>query len=353
MSSIILDCDLMKFPNSGLYYYCLNLGLHVNQLLEEQNETKMALYVHSQQKHAFGEQNKVIIEHKYHRFFKPFIWDCRVWHAPFQTGRIVPYYNKSVQVVLTIHDLNALHEGKDLKEQRSSLARTQHLIDRSSVIVCISEFCKKDVLKNLDVGDKPVYVIHNGTQEMAEPRLGKNSYKPQRPFLFGIGYVNRKKNFLALLPLLEQNPDLELVIAGRLDEPDYVSFMQKQAKGRKVEERLHILGPISESEKAWYMKNCKAYMHPSLAEGFGITVVEAMGFGKPLFLSNLTSLPEVGGDVAFYFKSFDPSHMQQVFMEGMQEYSKNGLANRIQARGKLFDWRRTAQEYINIYKSLL
>jgi glycosyltransferase involved in cell wall biosynthesis len=353
MSQIILDCDLMKFPNSGLYYYCLNLGVHVNELLEEQGLSRMAMYVHRSERHTFGPRNNVIIEHRYHRFFKPFLWNCRIWHAPFQTGRIIPYHNKSIQVVLTIHDLNALHEGKDIKEQRSSLARTQHLIDRCSVIVCISEFCKNDVLKNLNVGDKPVYVIHNGTHQLSEPVLGRNSYKPQRPFLFGIGYVNRKKNFSSLLPLLEQNPDLELVVAGKLDEPDYVSFMQKQARGRKVDDRLHILGPVSENDKAWYMKHCKAYVHPSLAEGFGATVVEAMGFGKPLFLSNLTSLPEVGGDVAFYFKNFDPAHMQQVLMEGLDTYSMNGLADRIRERGQLFSWKRNAQQYVDVYKSLL
>jgi glycosyltransferase involved in cell wall biosynthesis len=353
MGQIILDCDLMKFPNSGLYHYCLNLGVHVNPLLEEQGLPKLEFYVHRKDRAAFGPNNKVIIEHKRHRIFKPFLWNCRIWHAPFQTGRIIPYRNKSVKVILTIHDLNALHEGKTVREQRESLERTQHLIKRSSVIVCVSEFCKDDVLKNCEVGNKPIYVIHNGSRHVEQPVLGINSYQPKRPFLFGIGYVNQKKNFHTLLPLLEHNPDLELVVAGRLDEPDYVSFMYKQAKGKKVEERLHILGAISESEKAWYMKNCKAYVHPSLAEGFGLPVVEAMEFGKPIFLSNRTSLPEVGGDVAFYFKSFEPTHMQQVLMEGLHTYSLNGLSDRIRERGKLFDWSRSAQEYLKVYKSLL
>jgi glycosyltransferase involved in cell wall biosynthesis len=353
MGQIILDCDLMKFPNSGLYHYCLNLGLNTNPLLEEQGLPKMEFYVHRKEQTAFGPTNKVIIEHKRHRFFKPFLWNCRIWHAPFQTGRIIPYRNKAVQVVLTIHDLNALHEGKPVREQRESLARTQHLINRSSAIVCVSEFCKNDVLKNCDVGNKPVYVIHNGANQTDTPFLGPNSYMPQRPFLFGVGYVNQKKNYHSLLPLLEQNPDLELIVAGRLDELDYVSFMQKQAKGRKVEDRLHILGPISENDKAWYITNCKAFVHPSLAEGFGLPIVEAMEYGKPLFLSNRTSLPEIGGDVAFYFKSFEPCHMQQVLMEGLNTYSLNGLADRIRERGKLFNWTRSALEYIKVYKSLL
>src|SRR5699024_4292864 len=98
------------------------------------------------------------------------------------------------------------------------------------------------------------------------------SYKPRLPFLFGMGYVNRKKNFHVLLPMLRDN-DYELVIAGRLDEPDYIYAIIEQAREMGIEERVHLLGPVSEEEKAWYFKNCLAYMHPSLAEGFGAPVV--------------------------------------------------------------------------------
>jgi glycosyltransferase involved in cell wall biosynthesis len=352
MSKIILDCDLMKYRNSGLYYYCLNLGVHVNKLLEERGEEPMRFYVPPEERYTFNEGRDTIVEKRYHRFLKPFLWDCKVWHAPFQSGRMIPGAGSSVKVVLTIHDLNHLHEGKPLKEQRESLQHTQALIDRSDVVVCISEFCRSDVLKHLEVKDRPVHVIHNGTPDLQAPQLTALSYRPRRPFLFAIGYVNRKKNFHVLLHLLECT-DAELIVAGRLDEPDYVQVMKDYARRKGLEERLHILGPISDGEKAWYLKHCKAYVHPSLAEGFGATVTEAMAFGKPLFLSHLTSLPEIAGDVAFYFKNFEPDHMQQVFLEGMHYYSLNGLARRIIERGKVYNWRKKAAEYIAVYHSLL
>jgi glycogen synthase len=94
-------------------------------------------------------------------------------------------------------------------------------------------------------------------------------------------------------------------------------------------------------------------MLPSLAEGFGIPVVEAMKFGKPVFLSNLTSLPEIGSDVAFYFNSFKPDHMLSVFNEGMTEYKRNGLANKLIKRGNEFCWDEKAAQYIDVYRSLL
>ena len=121
---------------------------------------------------------------------------------------------------------------------------------------------------------------------------------------------------------------------------------------RVLSERLHILGPVSEDDKAWYYSNCLAFMLPSLAEGFGAPVVEAMRFGKPLFLSDLTSLPEIGADVAFYFNSFDPENMQQVFSEGITEFKKNGLSKRIMKRGNEFNWENSAEKYLKIYQSL-
>jgi glycogen synthase len=77
-----------------------------------------------------------------------------------------------------------------------------------------------------------------------------------------------------------------------------------------------------------------------------------MSCGKPLFLSSRTALPEVGGDVSFYFNDFHPDHMQQVFAEGMKEYRANGLWKRIINRSFQFNWEKAAKKYIEVYRSL-
>jgi len=351
---IILDCDLMKYPDSGLYHYCLNLGTAIHSLLEKDGEAGIAFHVPPVEARSFGPDALHIIEKKsVWNFFNPFLRGCTIWHAPFQSGRILPDKKKypRIKVLLTIHDLNPLHEGKPLDEQRKSLAHTQSLIGKSDALVCISDFCRNDVLKNCDIGDKPVYVIHNGTHKVHLPQLNGKSYRPSRPFIFGMGYVNTKKNYHVLLPLLK-NEDIELVIAGRLDEPDYIDRMKRQAIQMGVSDRLHILGTVSEGEKGWYLQNCLAFVHPSLAEGFGAPVVEVMQFGKPLFLSSLTSLPEIGGDAAFYFSSFKEDHMQEIFYKGMEQYQKNGMAEQIKKRGMQFDWKEKAKEYLKVYQSL-
>ncbi len=354
MKEIILDCDLMKYPYTGLYYYCLNLGNYVQRMLSKSEELGMGYYLPNAGANVFDKRENSIIEKKYHRLFKPFLWNCRIWHAPFQSGRILPdrQKNKHVKILLTIHDLNCLHEGKSLQEQKDSILRTQQLIDKSDALVCISDFTKSDVIRHCDIRNKPIYVIHNGPNEFQQPLLSHLSYRPSRPFLFGVGYVNRKKNYHVLLSLLKNIEDIELVIAGRYDEPDYISVMQQQAEEWGVNDRLNLLGPITENEKAWYFKNCRAFVHPSKAEGFGLPVVEAMLFGKPVFLSNLTSLPEIGGDAAFYFSSFTEKHMQEVFHLGLSRYDSNGMASLISKRGKEFNWEKSAAKYLEVYKSL-
>lgn len=357
MAKIILDCDLMKHPYSGLYYYCLNLANSAQKILDADNKgLAINYYVPANEKAAFNRPENCIIENPgLHKFFRPFMWDCTIWHAPFQSGRMFPRKDKkrNLKIVLTIHDLNALHEGQPKEVQERSLAHTQKLINQSDAIVCISEFAKNDVLAHCDVGSKPIYAIHNGIHNVHIDDTSMRAVKPQRPFLFGIGYVNTKKNYHVLLPLLRQNPDLELVVAGKLDDPNYIESMRQTASEWGIADRFHLTGPVSDAEKAWYMSNCLAFMHPSLAEGFGLPVVEAMQFGKPLFLSNKTSLPEIGGDVAFYFHDFNPDHMQHLFQNGLKQYEAGNLKEKILQRGKDFSWEISARKYVDVYYSLL
>ena len=354
MARIILDCDLMKFPHSGLYSYCQQLGEHINRLLAEKNQPLMKMYLPPRKKLMLSPEPYHLVEQKWHKLIQPFLFDCRVWHAPFQSGRILPDKKRfpNLKVVLTIHDLNVLHEGKTEAIQRKSLAHTQALIDRSDALVCISEFTKNDVLTHCSTRDKPLYVIHNGVSKLAEPTRDVVAYKPVREFLLGIGYLNQKKNFHVLLPLLHSNPDLELILIGHHDDPIYVSQMRNQAQSSGVENRLHLLGTVSEDDKIWYLRNCKALLHPSLAEGFGLPVIEAMQFGKPVFLSQLTSLPEVGGEAAFYFPSFNSNDIQETYCQGMKIVESSNRKEAILSHAARFGWEISARQYLAIYESL-
>ena len=120
-----------------------------------------------------------------------------------------------------------------------------------------------------------------------------------------------------------------------------------------VNERLRLIGPISEAEKSWYYQNCYAFAFPSLSEGFGLPVAEAMSVGKPVFLSDKTALPEIGKDVAFYFSDFNEVRMQNVFISGMELYKKNTAWQKGSGNAALiFCWQKAASQYIDLYRSL-
>lgn len=355
MSRIILDCNLMKYSHSGLYHYCQQLGNHINQLLKAQDQPLMQMYLPPRRKLKLPSEPYHLVEQRWHKLFRPFLEDCRVWHAPFQSGRILPNKKRypNIKVVLTIHDLNVLHEGKPEDVQQKSLAHTQSLINQSDAIVCISKSTRSDVLAHCNVGDTPVHVIYNGLNKVPDQAGESTAYRPTRAFLLGIGYQNKKKNFHVLLPLLQSNSDLELLLVGHHDDLAYVNQMRQLAQGLGVSERLHLLGTVSEADKAWYLKHCKAFLHPSVAEGFGLPIVEAMRFGKPVFLSMATALPEIGGEAAFYFPSFEAEVIQHVYEQGMAIYARTPRAEAIIQQAARFTWEESAKQYIAVYQSLM
>lgn len=351
MHRIIFDCERMKYPDTGLYHYCLNLGRYLEQNINHKTEQLYFYTPPGQQDWSLNRSNH-ITQNPLHKYILPPFKGFDIWHATYQNTHYMPMLNRSIKVVLSIHDLNFIYdEKKSAAKKEKYLRYLQKLIDRSDAIVCISEFSRQDVLTHCDIKNKPLLVIHNGTNLLSHPELTPESYRPIKPFLFSIGVMNRKKNFHVLLPLL-QDSKMELLIAGKYDDENYLTFMEKRSRELGVESDVRMLGPISENEKAWYFNNCRAFAFPSISEGFGLPVVEAMSVGKPLFLSDRTALPEIGGDVSFYFKDFHPDHVRRVFDSGMRTYNANGLRERIKARGSSFCWHKSAKEYLDLYRSL-
>jgi len=352
MNRIIFDCERMKYDNTGLYHYCLNLGNHIRKQIDPASE-RLTFYSPFGLQNLFGKNSDHIIQTELHKFRLPALNKFAIWHATYQDSYYIPFRNKKIKVVLSVHDLNFMYDSsKSASKKQRYLRRLQMLIHRADVIICISEFTKKDVLFYCDVQNKPVHVIHNGTNTLTQPQLLKQSYKPVKPFIFSLGTVTPKKNFHTLLPLIHGQQHMELVIAGRIDDAGYYQSILDKAESMGVSKKIKLVGPISESEKSWYFNNCCAFAFPSTAEGFGLPVTEAMSVGKPLFLSQKTALPEIGGDVAFYFENFSGAHMNETFVAGMKQYTRFKMQDEIIKKGKEYCWDNAAQEYWNIYRSL-
>jgi glycosyltransferase involved in cell wall biosynthesis len=351
-SKILFDCERMKYPHTGLYHFCWELG---QELIAQTEGTglEIDLYAKKKVQQQFASRPGYLEQSALHKFLMPNLDQWRLWHATHQATDYYP--GKDVMAtVLTVHDLNFLHETHRSKQKKTrEIDKLQRKLDKADRVVAISEFVAKDLKENMQLDPAKLQVIYNGcniksTKTLAEPRV-----KPGADFLFTIGTVVPKKNFQTL-PALLQNNSLQLFIAGAIHDKQTQQHIVDQATALGVADRVFFTGPISEAEKYWYYQHCRAFVFPSLMEGFGLPVVEAMAFGKPLFLSTLTSLPEIGGNLAYYFQSFDPEQMQMDLQEGLAVYDAHpALVAKIMLRSQDFSWKASAKSYLETYQQIL
>lgn len=290
--------------------------------------------------------------------FAPF--RCRkkygIWHSVNQHTKIEPA-RADQPYMLTVHDINFIAEDKG-DRLKFRVNQFKEKVNRSRAIVYVSEYAKQSTHDYFDIPDIPEHVIYNGNT--IHELVGQSSFCPHKketgsnPFIFTIGHLLEKKNFHTLIKMLRFLPDLNLVIAGNT-KTKYGQFLKRLIQDYRMEHRIRLLGNISETEKIFYYRHCLAFAFPSLREGFGLPVLEAMTFGKPVFLSTESSLPEIGGKYSFYWKNFDPESMAKVFISGMSVYenNKNRYAQAYMERSQLFSWQEAARQYVNIYKSIL
>lgn len=347
MKTVLVEMEKLKNPHSGLGQVCYHLGTHFNRLKPQ--GLQIEYYLPPSQQGIFGHQSTTVKQSPLHKFFSLNSDRYQVWHCLHQNSNYLPS-NKKTKLILTIHDLNFLEKYKGLK-RALKLGTLQKRVDRAHTLTVISKFTEKMVREHLDIGDKKIHVIPNGNslEFIANPK--KPDFIHFNNFIFTIGIITKKKNFHTLLPLLQKNPDLHLVIAGSFKDGYATELLQTAAK-LKIDSRLHLPGTVNNEQKNWLYQNCKAFVFPSLTEGFGLPVVEAMSVGKPVFLSQLTSLPEIGGAEAFYWPNFEAESMNQIFQNGLREFNAERSARSI-TWTKQFSWEAAAQAYLKLYSEMI
>jgi len=335
----------MKYPFTGLYYFCFELG---KNLLRHHKNTFDFLFLKSK-KGEIPAHWPAISFRKWDELRHPHL-PGDLYHGTWQMTKIIP--RRPIKFVLTIHDLNFLYTDKSPAKKKKLLAKIQKRIDRADAITVISDYVRNDVLKHLRTDGKPLYKIYNGVELKAFPDFDQPHYRPSRPFLFTLGTVLYKKHF-HVLPRLLPGTDYELIIAGIQPDKDYVSQIMEEARQYGVDDRVKLIGPVSDEEKYWYLDRSEAFVFPSISEGFGLPPVEAMRLGKPVFLSTYTSLPEIGGSVAYYFQNFEPEHMRNVLKEGLEDYHSHHRRNEIIKWSQQFTWENATAHYARVYQDVL
>ena len=349
MPRVLVELEKLKVPHSGLGQFCV----HVGEELARQRPAGLDLsfYVPAARVGNFGEGVRHLVHSPLHKLTGASRAPFDVWHCVHQDSRYLPP-RPATRLVLTIHDLNFLQKYSGWRRS-TRLRALQRRIDRADAITFISAFTEATVREHLRLDGKPTRVVYNGNSLRAAPGAPRPSFAPHLPFLLTIGIIGAKKNFHVLVPFLRAlGGGRSLVVAGSAASP-YAQEILRLARAEGVAERVLLPGNVTDAEKYWLLANAEAFVFPSLAEGFGLPVVEAMSLGKPVFLSTRTSLPETGGPEAFYWPDFDPRAMAEVFTRGMAQHRADpGKPGRLRAWADRFSWERAAREYLRLYEEL-
>ncbi len=258
--------------------------------------------------------------------------------------------------VLTIHDMYFMDDTPKRREQTAqTLNLLQQSVSRASVIGFISEYARQAAAAHLDFGDAEQVVIHNGVNKPLHPQKPKwYSQLPEsetRPFLFSVAQIVPSKNYAIMPPVMRHLPQMNLILAG-VKKKYYAPQVEQTARAEKVADRVILPGIISENEKAWLLQHCAGFVFPSMREGFGMPIIEAMHFGKPVFCFANTALPEIGGDYAYYWCDDSPKAMAELIQTTLANETENNKSARQQWAAK-FNWQNNTKEYIKIYRKLL
>lgn len=342
--SVLVTFDSMKDINRG--YFSFGKGLGDALIKENKGRVDLTFYLFPKNPYVFKGPVSILYLSKIHKLFFTKRNAFDIVHLSDQTCRLRPD-KVNAKKIMTVHDMNKVHL-KYSKPHRiqAYLKKLGKKIAQCDKIVAISQFVANDIVHHFPVARNKVSVIYNGADKLMVPEAFTPRFNPERPYLYTIGLLSVQKGFHHLPALLEGN-DYHLVIAG-IETPHKAKIIA-QAEKYGCSDRVHIIGEVTDDEKAWYYQHCEAFIFPSIAEGFGLPVIEAMYFGKPVFLSKFTSLPEVGGDAAYYFDNFEPEHMQQVLKKGLVDFYEHDKAGEIIAQAERFSWDKAANEYLKLY----
>lgn len=366
---IVVDLEKLRHINCGLGRFCLYLGQELVTASRGKFEPVFFLPPGGTRHFASGGFERIVAapwkKEAFRRLLRPFVQPLlaapriALWHVTNQMSKYLPL-DARIPVLLTIHDLNFLHDEVGCVSQpplpsreRRKLAAVQRLVDRATVVTTISEYVARQLREFLDLGNRPLHVIPNGLAHPPPPASVRPAFLPADPFILTVGNCLPHKNFHALLGLVERLPGRRLVIAGKKTTP-YGLFLAAEIARRRLEERVTMPGEVNDADLQWLYRHCEAFVFPSLAEGFGFPVLEAMQAGRPVFMTRATSLPEVGKEHGFYFDSLAPERLLAAYTAGLRAFTSDPeFASRARAHAATYSWRNAADAYSRVYLSIV
>jgi len=298
-----------------------------------------------------------------HRFLRSFqetapgnahrglLWKNRAVQADLFHGlnqRIDTTHNR--RTVSTFHDLFVLSGDYSTPEFREKFGgQAREAAERSDLVITVSHFTARQVQELLKVEPARIRVIPHGVRRApASVPAGQRD----RMILF-VGAIQRRKNVTRLVEAFEQvAPEWELVLAGSSGFAAEEALRRIEASPRK--QHIRVLGYVSAAVLEELYRRASVFAFPSLDEGFGMPVLEAMARGVPVLTSNVSALPEVAGEAAMLV---DPRETASI-AEGLRKLTEDHalreeLTGKGLVRSREFAWEKAVEKTWQVYQELL
>lgn len=374
---IILDIESLRHTRTGLTQYTYQLICGLNEIL---TDDKVVLLNNSLSR---GKERKPYLppidnskcQYKNFKISKKLLMP--LWHSigvprlEHLIGRFSVYHAPThnrlpltrAMKILTIHDLS--HK----KGAFQSEAFTQELnryfpqaAKWADIIIADSESTRNDIVEFLHVDENKVVTVHlaasNWARYIEDKSVIKNirkKYGIDRDYMLFVGSIEPRKNIANIIRAYNiysnmQEDALLLVLCGGKGWMNEEIF--KEFESSEYRKKIIFTGFVDEDDLAYMYNGASFFIYPSLYEGFGIPILEAMACGVPVITSNVSSLPEVAGDAAILIS---PRNVEELADSMLRLTNSASLREDMREKGLLqirkFSWRRCAQETLSVYKS--
>jgi glycosyltransferase involved in cell wall biosynthesis len=274
--------------------------------------------------------------------------------VPFSSARLFHGLNQRLprtrfqRTIATFHDLFVMTGDYSTLEFRQRFTeQARQAAERADAIIAVSAFTGRQVTALLNVEPQRVHVVHHGIRALPAPAVAREKV------ILNVGAVQVRKNIARLVEAFESvDPDWRLVLAGSAGFGSE-SILQRIAAS-PARDRIQVLGYVTPRELAEWYARAMVFAFPSLDEGFGMPVLEAMAAGVPVLTSNQSATLEVAGNAA---SLVNPSDVVQI-ANNLQELTRDeglrrNLAELGLERAHEFSWERAARETWAVYAELL
>jgi glycosyltransferase involved in cell wall biosynthesis len=279
--------------------------------------------------------------------------------SPFTLGRWAGSYRR----ILTIHDANAFRFPEGYSWSNNLLHRwfVPSTLRNVDGVVTPSRHALSDLIYFLGLRSDRVWIVPHGVHSrfhLIEPDGASAvalSYGLAEPYLLYVGTRQPRKNLPILLAafrrLLEVFPKYKLAIVGPGSPGD---ALEHHIRSLDLFSQVRLVGPVPDEDLPAIYAAAHMLVFPSLQEGFGLPVLEAMACGTPVVCSDATSLPEVAGDAAVLVRADDPKPLSEAMMRVLADRSLwLSLRSRGLDRARSFTWDRVARETVEIYRTVM